>query len=183
MVSSTLSLTWVAKKLFSKVSGLSSVSMRTISTTWPQDMTKESFQTSPNSLVRTGQSPCTTSEWFGDFCLRMRQSRVSKVCMMHAGCPNGLRESLRDYQERRRYRITRDQTKWKSSRSTLTRKIELFFQSLVDPNTTRMIQDETRKFKIWSETLEFIKTNQHEPLASPMYYIPGKEFSWGWLYI
>ena len=36
----------------------------------------------------------------------------------------------------------------------------------MDPQTTRMIQD---------ETLEFIKTNMNH---LPMYYIPQKEFDW-----
>lgn len=38
------------------------------------------------------------------------------------------------------------------------------FKKMVDPNTIRMIQD---------ETLEFIKTNMNH---LPMYYIPQKEF-------
>jgi|TARA_B110000503_G_scaffold104987_1_gene156685 hypothetical protein len=38
------------------------------------------------------------------------------------------------------------------------------FKKMVEPNTIRMIQD---------ETLEFIKTNMNH---LPMYYIPQKEF-------
>lgn len=40
------------------------------------------------------------------------------------------------------------------------------FKKLVEPQTTRMIQD---------ETLEFVKTNMNH---LPMYYIPQKEFEW-----
>jgi len=82
-------------------------------------------------------------EWFGDFCLRMRQSTQGM-----ADIQNILEKAFETTKNGEG--ITRDQLDE--------------FKALMDPQTTRMIQD---------ETLEFIKTNMNH---LPMYYIPQKEF-------
>jgi hypothetical protein len=83
-------------------------------------------------------------EWFGDFCLRMRQ-RSQRMTDIHDILQKAY-ESTKNGEG-----VTREQIKE--------------FRKLVDPNTVRMIQD---------ETLEFLKTNMNH---LPMYYIPQKEFS------
>jgi hypothetical protein len=82
-------------------------------------------------------------EWFGDFCLRMRQSV----------------QGMSDIQNvlERAFETTKNG-------EGITREQMDEFKKLVEPSTTRMIQD---------ETLEFIKTNMNH---LPMYYIPQKEF-------
>jgi len=82
-------------------------------------------------------------EWFGDFCLRMRQSTQGMTDIQ-----NILEKAFETTKNGEG--ITRDQLDE--------------FKALMEPQTTRMIQD---------ETLEFIKTNMNH---LPMYYIPQKEF-------
>ena len=78
-------------------------------------------------------------EWFGDFCLRMRQ-RAQGMADVQAILEKAF-ESTKNGEG-----ITREQI--------------LEFKKLVDPQTKRMIQE---------ETLEFVKTNMNH---LPMYYIP-----------
>lgn len=82
-------------------------------------------------------------EWFGDFCLRMRQSV----------------QGMTDIQN-----VLEKAFETTKNGEGITREQMEDFKKLVDPQTTRMIQD---------ETLEFIKTNMNH---LPMYYIPQKEF-------
>ena len=82
-------------------------------------------------------------EWFGDFCLRMRQSTQGM-----ADIQNILEKAFETTKNGEG--ITREQLEE--------------FKAIMEPQTTRMIQD---------ETLEFIKTNMNH---LPMYYIPQKEF-------
>jgi hypothetical protein len=82
-------------------------------------------------------------EWFGDFCLRMRQ-RTQNMSDIQAILEKAF-ESTKNGEG-----ITREQI--------------ADFKKVMDPATTRMIQD---------ETLEFLKTNMNH---LPMYYIPQKEF-------
>ena len=82
-------------------------------------------------------------EWFGDFCLRMRQSVQGMTDIQ--GILEKAFETTKNGEGINREQIDD-------------------FKKMVEPNTIRMIQD---------ETLEFIKTNMNH---LPMYYIPQKEF-------
>lgn len=85
-------------------------------------------------------------EWFGDFCLRMRQGIQ--------GMPD-IQEVLKKVfdESQKGEGISRDRMK------------EL--KKLMDPETVKMIED---------ETLEFIKVNLNH---LPMYFVPGDEFDYG----
>jgi len=83
-------------------------------------------------------------EWFGDFCLRMRQST----------------QGMADIQA-----VLEKAFETTKNGEGITRAQLDEFKKLVEPATTRMIQD---------ETLEFLKTNMNH---LPMYYIPQKEFA------
>jgi hypothetical protein len=82
-------------------------------------------------------------EWFGDFCLRMRQ---------------GL-QGLKDVQV-----ILEKAFEMTKNGEGIDREGFNKLKDMLDPQSKKMIQD---------ETLEFIKVNMNH---LPMYYIPGEEF-------
>lgn len=85
-------------------------------------------------------------EWFGDFCLRMRQ---------------GI-QGMADIQEILKKVFDECQNGEGVSRQRMSQ-----LRKMMDPETTKMIED---------ETLEFIKVNLNH---LPMYFIPGDEFNYG----
>ena len=85
-------------------------------------------------------------EWFGDFCLRMRQ---------------GI-QGMADIQE-----ILKKVFDESQNGEGITRDRMAQLRKMMDPETVKMIED---------ETLEFIKVNLNH---LPMYFIPGDEFDYG----
>jgi len=83
-------------------------------------------------------------EWFGDFCLRMRQSIQGLTDVQHV--------------LEKAFELTKNG-------EGIRREQFQALERLLDPQTIKMVED---------ETLEFIRVNMNH---LPMYYIPGEEFN------